>query len=311
MITLNCPDCDQKYELDDSMAGKKAECQCGAMLFIPKTVDVPPGQKNCLACKTLVDEKSVICMECGYNFQTGDRVRTARVVKEDSQKTLFLRRIIKPCILLIIAVVVAIVVYRMLFVKHHGISSSKPMGDFALIAEHLNKCNYVKQDVKNSYVPDFFGKGATVVRWKDVKLEKISKGMFSEVIFVVLSPKNAVLAIGANFKGAVDSIPGDTGSKTGRFMASFWKEVDLPFPPVFKNITKGKGAWLSSYKIAKAKVHDLKGEWMEYPSSISVLPSSNTMIITYSRFTDATYKNVKSKPYEGFNAKSFNKKLDK
>lgn len=313
MITLNCPDCGQTYEVDDNMAGKKAACQCGAILFVPKTV-APPGQKTCPGCNSVSGEESVICVECGHNFQTGGKIRSAesRVEKEeDNEKIILLRRMIKPCIMLVIAVIVGVIAYRMFFVKYYGISSGAPIGTLAKIEEHLNKYGYVKQDEKKPYIPEYFGDGAAIMKWKDVKLEKRSKGMYSEVIFVVLGPDKKVLGIGANFKGTVGSIPGDTGSGTGRFMSSFWKEAGLPFPPEYKSVKVGKGAWASTYKIAKANAGELRGEWVDYPSSVTVLPSSNTMLITYSRFGDASYKNVQSKPYEAYDFKSIKDNLKK
>ena len=313
MITLNCPDCDQEYKLDDDMAGKKAACQCGSILFVPKIVDAPQGQKSCPQCNKLSNEESVICVNCGYNFHTGGRMRSAetRIEHEDSPKIIFLRRIIKPCIFLIILIVVGVIIYNMFFVKHYGISSGNPLGTIAAIEEHLKKCGYVKQDLKEPYIPKVFKKGAKRVEWKDVKLEKLSKGMDSEKIFIILSTDNKVLAIGANFKGVVGSIPGDTGSATGRFMSSMWKEVELPFPPDYKSIKQGKGRWAFTYNKAEAVAGELRGMWIEHPSDVSILPSAHTMLITYSRFSDVTYESCQQKSFEGFDIESFKKEIEK
>jgi len=295
MITLNCPDCDRQYELEDTMAGKKAACQCGAILFVPKTVDAPPGEKICPQCSSSAKEESVICIKCGYNFQTGGKLRTEKekAEPEEDQKSMFIRSMIKPCIFLIIACVAALIVYNTFFKKSYGISSADPIGTLTAINAHLKKYGYVKQNITKSYIPKQFKNDATKIIWKDVKLEKASKGMYSESIFIIVSPDNKILAIGANFKGAVASIPGDTGSKTGHFMTSLWKEVGFPFPPDFQSIEKGEGKFSYTIKKAEESLNDLHAIWMEYPSDVSVLPSSQTMLISYSRFgEDLTYKKM-------------------
>ena len=309
MITLNCPDCDQQYELDDDMAGKKAACQCGAILLVPKMVDAAPGEKICPECNEATGEESVICVGCGYNFHTRGRMRAAetRVEPEDDSKIMLVRRLIKPVILMIIAVVAAVIVYNMFFVKHYGISSANPIGTLASISARLDKYGFVKQNEDKAYIPELFGEGVKKITWKDAKLEKLSKGMYSEKIFIFQSSDNKILAIGANFKGTVASIPGDTGSGIGRFMSSLWKETDLTFPPDYKTIMEGKGRFNYKYGRAEAKVNDICGIWMEYPSDVSILPSSHTMLITYSRFGDVTYKNSQHK---SFDIESFKTKIE-
>lgn len=304
MITLNCPDCGEKYELDDEMAGKKAACNCGAVLFVPQLPDAPEGSKFCPTCKSVTDEDSIICVSCGYNFETGGRMRSAesRVKVEEDPKITLLRRLWKPLLLLFVIIIIGVVVYNSFFAKHYGISSSNPLGLLSSIEEHLQNSGYSKvKDKEDDKVPEVFGKSVKKIEYKDVKLDKASKGMFSEKVFIIVSKENKVLAIGANFKGGVKTIPGDTGSRSGRFMSSFWKDAGLKLPPEYKHIEEGEGRWSFSYEKANASVNDIRAEWIEYTSDISIIPSSHTMIITYSKFPDVSYSDVQGKRFEQMN----------
>ncbi len=311
MITLNCPDCGKKYELDDDMAGRKAACSCGAVLFVPKIADAPEGKKICPTCSAVTDEESLICVSCGYNYDTGGRMRSAetRVEEEDDHKLVLLRRLWKPVMLLVVIILIGIIVYNSFFAKHYGISSENPIGTLSAIEEHLKASGYEKMDPSKDALPEIFGKDAKKIEWKDVKLENQSQRMFIEKVFIIVSPENEVIALGANFKGGVKTIPGDTGSRSGRFMSSFWKDADFTFPPEYKSVTKGEGKWASSYERARSTVNDIRAEWIEYPSDISIIPSSHTMIITYSRFPEVTYGDVMEKRFEEFDMDDFREKL--
>ena len=298
MITLNCPDCGKTFELDDGMAGKKAACECGAVLFIPEHPDVAKGEKRCPKCHAVTSEESILCVSCGYDFSTGGRIRSAetRVDPDSNPKATLHRRFWKPALLVIALIITGIVVYNSFFTKHYGISEQTPMGTLYAVEKHL-KASGFKKEASSTDVHEIFGKGARLVEWKDVKLEKMSHGMSVESILVVLSPDDAVLAVSANFKGGYKTIPGDTATNAGHFIVSFWKDAGFRFPPEYKHITIGKGRFAISYNKASASVGDLKAEWIEYPSGVSILPSHHSMIITYSRFKDVDYKKLRGQTW--------------
>ena len=309
MITLNCPDCGEKYELDDDMAGKKAACKCGAVLFIPKTPDLPEGKKSCPTCNTITDNESVLCVSCGFNFETGGRTRSAESRVEDEEedaRITFLRRFWKPIAGLIVIALIGMVVYSAFFAKHYGISSSNPLGTLTSIEDHLKQASYQKEPASKSKIPDIFGSGAKKIEWKDVKLAKLSQGMYREKVFIILSPENNILAIGAKFKGGVKTIPGDTGSRSGRFMSSFWNDCDLQTPPNFQEVKKKYKYFVSTYNQAVATTDSVCGRWIEYPEEITILPSSHTMVITDPKFKDITYDDI-----QGNELADFMEKIDK
>ena len=293
MITLNCPDCGQNYELEDSMAGKKASCACGAMLFVPDTPDIPEGFKACPACKSTTSEDSVICVSCGYNYQTGGRMRSAetRVLAEDPPSIILIRRLWKPALLLLLMTIAGIITYISLFVKPYGISSKNPLGKLAAIEKHLARYGYVKQGDSGS-PPKSFGADAKKIEWLDAKLENSSKGMWSEKVFIITDASGEILAIGANFKGGMKTVPGDTGSATGRFMSSLWKAAGLQFPPEYETIKVGEGRWASSYMKAKTSSPALKAEWTEYPSEVLIIPSAHTMVISLAKTPEVSYGDI-------------------
>ena len=294
MITLNCPDCGKEYSLPDEMAGKKASCECGAILFVPKTVTAPEGMKTCPNCNTVSDEKSVLCTACGYNFDTGGRVRSASttVQSDENPKLVLIMKMIKPAVFAIIFMIILYIVYSTFFAKNYGVSSSSPLGTFQSIENHLLKYGYEQEPDNSDKLPEVFKKGCKKIEWKDVKLAKLSQGMYVERIFVIVDPDKKILAIGAKFKGGVKSIPGDTGSRSGRFLSSFWKEVGLLSPPEYKEVVKGEGRWSYTFNKANDTVNEISGEWIEYPEEITILPSSHTMIIAYSRYKDIPYAKI-------------------
>ena len=294
MITLNCPDCGKEYSLSDEMAGKKASCECGAILFVPKTITAPEGMKTCPNCNKISEEKSILCTSCGYNFNTGGRVKSATtsVEADENPKLLLIIKMIKPAIFAIISLIILYIVYSTFFAKNYGVSSSSPLGTFQSIEKHLLKYGYEQEPDNSDKLPKVFEKGCKKIEWKDVKLAKLSQGMYVEKVFVIVSPEKEVLAIGAKFKGGVKSIPGDTGSMSGRFLSSFWKEVGFLSPPEYKEVVKGEGRWSYTFNKANETVNEISGEWIEYPEEITILPSSHTIIMSYTRFKDLSYTQI-------------------
>ncbi len=301
MIRLNCPDCGEEYQLDDSMAGKKAACSCGAVLFVPDAPDIPEGAKACPVCKKITESSSVICVSCGYNFQTGGRMRSAetRVEKEDPKSLFLIRRLWKPAVITTIVLFSSFIAYRYFFVKNYGISSKKPLGTIQAIDAHLSKYGFERQENADK-LPEVLGHGNGKIEWKDVRLEESSKGMFSEAVFIIVNPQDSILAIGANFKGGLKTVPGDTGSATGRFMSSFWKDTELPFPPSFQSIRQGEGRWSYTFLKAEASTNSVRGEWIEYPSDVLIIPSSHTMLIAKAELENISFELVKGKSLFGF-----------
>jgi len=105
-IELSCPACSQKYRLKDSLAGKKAKCaKCGERIHIPTPAplgeephpdlsglfdDTFPGTEQtllpesatdssaCPECGMTREQGAVVCITCGYNYRSGEKLTTHR-----------------------------------------------------------------------------------------------------------------------------------------------------------------------------------------------------------------------------------------
>ena len=294
-ITFDCPECGKSFDLEDSMAGRKAACECGAVLFVPEAPDAPEGQTRCPSCGELADENAVLCIGCGHNYQTGGRVRSAesRIPDEEEDPKLILaKRLAKPIIFIIIASFVAFVVYKSFYAKSYGVSSSTPIGTKEGISTHLGKAKYVQLKDDKAKVPKGFPEGATIIAYKDKILADQSKNMFNEKIRVIFSKDGKALCVAANFRGGVKTIPGDTGSKTGRFMVYLWKQAGGPTPPEYKQVTVKGEYYSTTHNAARFAEKGAKGEWIENPSDISIIPSQNTMILYFDEYGDFSYDDL-------------------
>ena len=294
MITLSCPDCGCEYSLENEMAGKQAACECGAILFVPSTPDVPEGMKLCNVCSRIISADSVICTQCGYNFETGGRIRdaTSRIGVEEREISPFFNFLIKwwkPFLIIFVLLFSLVIVYNTFFVKKYGITDGQPLGTWSEWIDYLKQCKYQKLEGSDQNIPKIFGKNVKKIIFKDVNLEKRSKGIYSEKIFFIIDDDKNILAIGANFRGGVKTIPGDVGSLTGRIMSSLWQESGLTFPPPYKHFKIGKGVYATFHNTAKETKNKVSGEWVEYPSDVSIIPSSNTMLLVLSKFQNLKY----------------------
>ncbi len=76
-IRIKCS-CGKVLRAPDDAAGKKAKCPgCGKVIAIPASEEPvpeePPAEETvlCAECGAEVEEGAVVCMQCGYNFDTG------------------------------------------------------------------------------------------------------------------------------------------------------------------------------------------------------------------------------------------------
>lgn len=76
---LHCPHCTSDFDVDDSQFGKLVECpSCRNFLHASDS-----DRKICPACKRPVKDGAAICIDCGYNLLTGDRLSTEYTNPED------------------------------------------------------------------------------------------------------------------------------------------------------------------------------------------------------------------------------------
>ena len=95
-IPAECPGCHKRFKANDKLVGKKVKCpQCGGVIEIrsPTPVPVPapslaglvegaatttaPGEKprkTCPACGSALAGAAVLCIDCGFDLRTGQKV---------------------------------------------------------------------------------------------------------------------------------------------------------------------------------------------------------------------------------------------
>ena len=95
--SFNCTDCGRQYAWKLQLAGKKVKCKCGHTMVVPPGLPedelglaVPPPAPEaavspepdlslsvpCPACGQELAAGSVLCVNCGYNLETGQRLGT-------------------------------------------------------------------------------------------------------------------------------------------------------------------------------------------------------------------------------------------
>lgn len=109
-IAIACPDCHKELKVPAELAGKKIKCKgCGATFPIQaKAAPTPPpakpksildddgpaqfglqaadkGVARCPHCATALEsDDAVICIHCGYNLRTRQRIESRKVVETTS-----------------------------------------------------------------------------------------------------------------------------------------------------------------------------------------------------------------------------------
>ncbi|MEO2011081.1 MAG: hypothetical protein ABGX22_20565 [Pirellulaceae bacterium] len=100
-IEVTCQ-CGKRLKAKDEMAGKRVKCpNCSQPLQIPASVQAENNMfaglfdeegltqtdgPVCPSCKTGVNEGAVLCIQCGYNFEMGEKTRTNRSRTETKRK---------------------------------------------------------------------------------------------------------------------------------------------------------------------------------------------------------------------------------
>ena len=83
-MDIKCPnpECSKVLSVPDGMRGQTAKCpDCNADVPVP---DEPgePG-RECPECGSSLAQEAVICVECGYNLQTGEHMHAASAQPDD------------------------------------------------------------------------------------------------------------------------------------------------------------------------------------------------------------------------------------
>src|SRR5207245_1675133 len=80
-IQVKCS-CGKRLQVSDDEAGRKVRCpSCKDLVRVPGEAEEPAGfgveqVRKCPNCKREWPLDAVVCIECGYNFETGRKMRT-------------------------------------------------------------------------------------------------------------------------------------------------------------------------------------------------------------------------------------------
>ena len=102
-IEFTCESCEQAYRVKAELAGKKMKCKCSHVMHIPQpAADDQPGvldlddlgiaaqpanfSKQCPSCNNDLPASAILCINCGYNLNTGKQANAANSGRDSSQK---------------------------------------------------------------------------------------------------------------------------------------------------------------------------------------------------------------------------------
>lgn len=88
-----CDGCNRRYSWKPELAARKVRCKCGQVLTVPDDVSAeadplyemeqlaapaatPAGVIACPSCSAAIAPEAVLCVQCGYNMKTGQRLGT-------------------------------------------------------------------------------------------------------------------------------------------------------------------------------------------------------------------------------------------
>ncbi len=281
-ISIQCPECREKYQIENEHGGKALECKCGKNLDIPQAPADGGDIKECPFCKATTGLDAVICVGCGYNFSTGVKMKASAEAEEESageqgpSLAVKILPIVKFVVVPLVLIVVAFLIYRSLTGKHYGISKAAPLGVFDIIDKELTQKKLVKSaDTKP--IPKGFGVEGKIYTYGDEALKKASKGALDESISVAVDGQNRVVGFFGTFFPPGEAVP-VAGSKVYLNMLLYWQdEMELPKKPNFENKQLGEGRASYSVNTATAQNEKVSAQWVKEPGPTALQASSDTM----------------------------------
>lgn len=284
-IYFYCPECRAKYEIDNEMGGRPFECQCGAKSAVPSAPERDGDYNACPECGAMVGNGGVVCVGCGFNFNTGRKLAVAEP-DDDNEEADFkikyhgLLKLAKPAALLLTIAVAALAYHVIANRKHYGIGGGNPLGTLAGVESHLKNAGFVDGSQKARELRGLLGKGAPSSSehiFMDGKLVKESGGMGFETVTVVIGADGGVVSVIGEFSTPSDAIPG-AGSRVGRFMNHYWREIGCG-EPEFKSEFRGEGRLAQKLSVAKFDGDGMEAVWERIPTSIGLYDSEDKVTV--------------------------------
>jgi hypothetical protein len=277
MFKISCTKCKKKYELENSACGRQFACSCGYKLYIP----VPPGPGNyqlCPDCDDICNDGSVICTGCGYNFQTGKKIRRNKEVKADDDEPGFWLKygqLIKKAIILGILVFCGFTGYHYYTAKPFGIAPESPMGTFAEVDTFLKELNF---DCSESLAPQLYPE-CKISFYSNTRKTKETRGLIDESIILMSNRSGKVVAAIGNYS-IPTGVVSVTGTVVSRFFRRMQEELGVPAKPEFKSVTRGTGMFKTTEDICNWQSSDVKIFWIKVEHAQGLIASTNNLAIT-------------------------------
>ena len=293
-IFIQCPECREKYRFENIHGGKSLACKCGKIFEIPAASGDGTDIKQCPFCKTIEAADRVICIECGYNFKTGSKLKTLRedehidehvpvkpgIIPKLIPKIIPIAKfVVAPLVILILAYLI----YGAFTGKNYGISKSSPLGTLQKIESELTGSQIVKSpDTKP--IPKEFGVEGKIYTFTDEALKKASKGFLAESISCAVDSQNRVVGISATFFPPGEGVP-TLGSKVYLRMRAYWqKEMEFGKNPQFVSKRIGEGRYSYNVDTAVEKNALVQAKWMKEPAPTALQGSSDTMMFALNEY---------------------------
>jgi hypothetical protein len=223
----------------------------------------------------------VICVECGYNFNTGTKLKTSVEQEQVEEKPSILPKLIPVIKLVVVPAVVlllAYLIYGAFTGKGYGISKTQPLGTFQEFEKELTRSQMIKSaDVKA--IPKEFGIEGKIFTYVDEELKKASKGFLVESISYAVDSQNRIVGISSTFFPPGEGVP-TLGSKVYLRMRTYWsKEMEFGNNPQFVSKRLGEGKFSYNVDTAVEKNELVQAKWMKEPGLTALQGSSDTMIL--------------------------------
>ena len=277
-IMIQCLGCKEKYTLGNEHGGKSLSCKCGQKLSIPGPAEDGSDIKECPSCKNVGAPERVLCVECGYNFQTGRKVSAPSAVEEEpvddgTSPMEKIMAIVKFVVVPAVILVVVAVIYFSMTGKNYGISGSAPLGKLAKYESELTGVGLVKE-ADGKPIPKGFGVEGKIITFTDEKLKKSSRFGPTETISFLVDAQGKVVGITAIFFAPGVGVP-TPGSKICMRIKGLWIN-DMGFPKAEFTTTEIKVGGYSIYEdIATADNGKVCAKWTREANSGALAMTSD------------------------------------
>lgn len=289
-ILIQCPDCKEKYKFDNVHGGKMLACKCGKKLEIPAATENTADIKKCPHCGKVGASDRVICVECGYNFSTGAKLKTSSSEERVEGKPSIIPNLISKLVPVIkfavipaVVLILAYLIYSSFTGKNYGISKSAPLGTFQKFEGELTRSQIVKStDTKP--IPKEFGVEGKIYTFVDEALKKASKGFMTESISLAVDSQDRIVGITATFFPPGEGVP-TLGSKIYLRMRTYWnKEIEFTKNPQFTSKRLGEGKFSYNVDSAVEKNGIVQGKWIKEPGPTALQGSTDTMLLSLNEY---------------------------